>query len=117
MDTTISTAMAPVADPDFGDGERVALVGFLAGYRGLTRDACATRPRACGSITVQAVPTADLRLDRSATSRRAMPSAHPLLVVEEVGDDGGAVIGLVEEQQVPCARDQFELCRRDPAGQ
>jgi hypothetical protein len=24
----------------FGDGERLALVGFLAGYRGLTRQAC-----------------------------------------------------------------------------
>lgn len=65
----------------------------------------------------RAVPTADLRPDRSATSRRAMPSAHTLLVTEEVGDDGGAVIGLVEEQKVPCARDQLELCRRDPAGQ
>lgn len=41
MSTTISTALAPVADPIFADGERVALVGFLAGYGGLTRDAYA----------------------------------------------------------------------------
>jgi integrase/recombinase XerD len=28
-------------DPPFADGERLALVGFLAGYRGATRDAYA----------------------------------------------------------------------------
>lgn len=41
MDTTISTALAPVADPVFEDGERVALMGFLA--RGRARATLARR--------------------------------------------------------------------------
>src|SRR6266487_3906378 len=35
-----STAVVP-ARPAFGDQERQALAGFLAGYAGLTREACA----------------------------------------------------------------------------
>jgi integrase/recombinase XerD len=35
-----STALATI-QPAFTDAERVALAGFLAGYRGLTREACA----------------------------------------------------------------------------
>jgi integrase/recombinase XerD len=38
--TTPSTAVALV-DPEFSDAERYALAAFLAGYRGLTRDAYA----------------------------------------------------------------------------
>jgi hypothetical protein len=36
--TTPSTSLAPV-QPVFTDAERLALAGFLAGYRGLTREA------------------------------------------------------------------------------
>jgi integrase/recombinase XerD len=36
--TTHSTALAPI-QPSFTDAERGALAGFLAGYRGLTREA------------------------------------------------------------------------------
>ena len=36
--TTLSTALVPV-QPVFTDAERLALAGFLAGYRGLTREA------------------------------------------------------------------------------
>ena len=36
--TTPSTALATV-QPAFTDSERLALAGFLAGYRGLTREA------------------------------------------------------------------------------
>jgi len=36
--TTSSTALATI-QPAFTDAERLALAGFLAGYRGLTRDA------------------------------------------------------------------------------
>jgi hypothetical protein len=36
---TPSTALATV-QPGFTDAERLALAGFLAGYRGLTREAC-----------------------------------------------------------------------------
>jgi integrase/recombinase XerD len=38
--TTTSTILVPV-QPVFSDAERVALAGFLAGYRGQTRDAYA----------------------------------------------------------------------------
>src|SRR4051812_15215001 len=42
MTTTIpSTDIVVSVQPLFTDGERVALAGFLAGYGGLTRDACA----------------------------------------------------------------------------
>ncbi len=36
--TMPSTALVPV-QPAFTDAERLALAGFLAGYRGLTREA------------------------------------------------------------------------------
>ena len=36
--TTPSTALVPV-QPTFAESERLALAGFLAGYRGLTREA------------------------------------------------------------------------------
>jgi len=36
--TTLSTSLAPV-QPVFSDAERLALAGFLAGYRGLIREA------------------------------------------------------------------------------
>jgi site-specific recombinase XerD len=38
--TTPSTALVP-AQPTFAESERLALAGFLAGYRGLTREAYA----------------------------------------------------------------------------
>jgi hypothetical protein len=41
--TTPSTSLVPV-QPAFTDSERLALAGFLAGYRGLTRDALHARP-------------------------------------------------------------------------
>ena len=55
-----STALAPI-QPVFTDAERVALAGFLAGYRGLTREAyaldlrqftswCRTRPVALFAV-------------------------------------------------------------------
>jgi site-specific recombinase XerD len=42
--TTPSTALA-TTQPAFTDAERLALAGFLAGYRGLTREACTLDPR------------------------------------------------------------------------
>ena len=38
--TATATALVPI-QPTFSDAERLALVGFLAGYRGLTREAYA----------------------------------------------------------------------------
>jgi integrase/recombinase XerD len=38
--TTTITALVPI-QPAFSDAERLALAGFLAGYRGLTREAYA----------------------------------------------------------------------------
>ncbi len=41
MTTTTRTTAVAVVEPDFSDPERYALAAFLAGYRGLTRDAYA----------------------------------------------------------------------------
>jgi hypothetical protein len=41
MATTTFTTDVAVVYPQFSDGERYALAAFLAGYRGLTRDAYA----------------------------------------------------------------------------
>ncbi|MGH3739303.1 MAG: hypothetical protein ACRD29_22780 [Acidimicrobiales bacterium] len=41
MTTTSPTTDIAVVDPQFADAERHALAAFLAGYRGLTRDAYA----------------------------------------------------------------------------
>jgi integrase/recombinase XerD len=41
MTTTATSTAIVVVDPTFSDPERYALAGFLAGYRGLTRDAYA----------------------------------------------------------------------------
>src|ERR1700751_4013022 len=40
MTATSTIALVPL-QPAFSDAERLALAGFLAGYRGLTREACA----------------------------------------------------------------------------
>ena len=39
MTTAVSSAALATIQPVFTDAERVALAGFLAGYRGLTREA------------------------------------------------------------------------------
>ena len=41
--TATTTALVPL-QPAFSDAERLALAGFLAGYRGLTREAYALDP-------------------------------------------------------------------------
>jgi hypothetical protein len=41
MTTTTPSAVLVPVQPVFTDAERLALAGFLAGYRGLTRDAYA----------------------------------------------------------------------------
>ncbi len=63
--TTTSAALVPT-QPAFTDAERLALAGFLAGYRGLTREACAldlrqftTWCRTC-SVALFAVRRADI---------------------------------------------------------
>jgi hypothetical protein len=52
--TTPSAALVPV-QPVFTDAERLALAGFLAGYRGLTREAYALDLRQfttwCGALS------------------------------------------------------------------
>jgi site-specific recombinase XerD len=63
--TTTSAALVPI-QPAFTDAERLALAGFLAGYRGLTREAYAldlrqftTWCRTC-SVALFAVRRADI---------------------------------------------------------
>src|SRR5689334_18244582 len=65
MTATATTALVPI-QPAFSDAERLALAGFLAGYRGLTREAYAldlrqftTWCRAC-SVNLFAVRRADI---------------------------------------------------------
>jgi integrase/recombinase XerD len=41
MTTTVTSAAVAAAEPVFSDQERLVLAGFLAGYAGLTREACA----------------------------------------------------------------------------
>jgi integrase len=41
MSTAVPSAAIATIQPVFTDAERIALAGFLAGYRGLTREACA----------------------------------------------------------------------------
>jgi integrase/recombinase XerD len=41
MTTTVPTTALATIQPVFADAERLALAGFLAGYRGLTREAYA----------------------------------------------------------------------------
>ena len=41
MTTAAPCAALATIQPPFTDAERVALAGFLTGYRGLTREACA----------------------------------------------------------------------------
>ena len=60
-----TAALVPV-QPAFTDSERLALAGFLAGYRGLTREACALDLRQfttwcrAGSLALFAVRRADI---------------------------------------------------------
>ena len=77
--TTTSTALATV-QPMFTDSERLALAGFLAGYRGLTREAytldlrqftawCRTR-----SLSLFAVRRADIEPSPGTWRPRAVPA-------------------------------------------
>jgi integrase/recombinase XerD len=62
---TVSTSLVPV-QPAFTDAERLALAGFLAGYRGLTREAYTLDRRQftgwcrARSLSLFAVPRADI---------------------------------------------------------
>ena len=64
MTTAVPSAALATVQPVFTDAERVALAGFLAGYRGLTREAyaldlrqftawCRGRPWPCSPSAVR----------------------------------------------------------------
>jgi len=81
-----STALATI-QPAFTDAERIALAGFLAGYRGLTREAYALDLRQfagwCRSrslaLFVSAAPTS--RVSPASWKRRPGPGhRHPAAV-------------------------------------
>ena len=65
-----STALATI-QPAFTDAERVALAGFLAGYRGLTREA--TRST-CASSPAGAAPSPWLCSLSAVQTSRASPA-------------------------------------------
>src|SRR5690242_21038803 len=66
MTTAVPSAVLATIQPVFTDAERVALAGFLAGYRGLTREAYALDLRQftswcrARSLTLFAVRRADI---------------------------------------------------------
>ena len=69
-----STALATI-QPAFTDAERVALAGFLAGYRGLTREAYAlAAPRGASEFAFQPV-TAETP-DQAAQQQQALQAAQ-----------------------------------------
>jgi hypothetical protein len=73
--TATSTALA-IVQPAFTDSERLALAGFLAGYRGLTREAYALDLR---QFTICAAPAA------SPCSPSAAPTSRPSLADSKPG--------------------------------
>jgi integrase/recombinase XerD len=74
-----STALATI-QPVFTGAERLALAGYLAGYRGLTREACALALRQfttwcrAGSLSLSAVRRADIEGFASDLEARAGPA-------------------------------------------
>ena len=54
MTTAVSSAALATIQPVFSDAERVALAGFLAGYRGLTREVFALDRNELGALLVAA---------------------------------------------------------------
>jgi hypothetical protein len=65
--TTSSTALATI-QPAFTGAERLALAGFLAGYRGLTREAY--------TLDLRQLP-AGARHDHCRCSQSAAPTSRP----------------------------------------
>jgi integrase-like protein len=63
MTATTSTALAPI-QPAFTDAERLALAGFLAGYRGLTPRRLHTRPAPVHQLVPGPLASAVLRPPR-----------------------------------------------------
>lgn len=84
MTTTTPATDVAIVDPQFSDAERYALAAFLAGYRGLTRDAYALDLRQffawCEehNLRLFAVRRADIEC-YAVTSRNAVALAPPSL--------------------------------------
>jgi len=76
--TATTTALVPL-QPAFSDAERLALAGFLAGYRGLTREAYALDLRQfttwyrARSLALFAVRRADIESFARDLEARAVP--------------------------------------------
>ena len=80
MTATATTALVPL-QPAFSDAERLALAGFLAGYRGLTREAYALDLRQfttwcrASSLSLFAVRRADIEGSARALEARGRARA------------------------------------------
>jgi hypothetical protein len=82
--TATATTLVPI-QPVFSDAERLALAGFLAGYRGLTREAYALDLRQfttwcrVHSLNLFAVRRADIRKlrPRARSQRPCAGHGHP----------------------------------------
>src|SRR5262249_17601427 len=100
MNSNTSVAMVPI-DRCFADGEELALAGFLAGYRGSTREAYALdlRQSRCGARTMRAACSRCTASTSSALGRTWRPEG-----------------GLEQPSPVGCARLQASTAtpRRKP---
>ena len=72
---TPSTALATI-QPAFTDPERLALAGFLAGYRGLTRDAYALDLRQFTHLVPHPLPAPVRRPPRRHRKLRPRPGSQ-----------------------------------------
>jgi hypothetical protein len=92
--TTTTTALVPI-QPVFSDTERLALAGFLAGYRGLTREAYALDLRQfttwcrARSLNLFAVRRADIGgFARDLEARAALAPPSPVGCAPSPGSTG-----------------------------
>jgi hypothetical protein len=75
--TTTSAALVPI-QPAFTDAERLALAGFLAGYRGLTREAYTLDLRQFTAwCRARSLPLFTVRRADIGSFSRSIPSAEP----------------------------------------
>ena len=80
MTTTAPSTTVVRAETTFSDAERIALAGFLAGYRGLTRDAYALDLRSGQASRYQQAgraPHPQARLHYRRARRRRAPPRRP----------------------------------------
>jgi hypothetical protein len=111
MTTAALSAALATIQPAFTDAERLALAGYLAGYRGLTREAYALDLRQfttwcrARSVALFAVRRADIPRpgDQGTGPRHGHPPAVHYRRVLQVRGRGGAPGSLASRARPPAA--------------